>query len=167
MQFLSPSIGPVNILMKSIGLKPIFFLADTKWFRSTLVLTSVWQNIGWDSIIYLAVLAGINLEIIEAAVIDGANRFQRIVHVTLPSLAPVITIMVIFAVGNIVNDDFNQVFNLYNPAVYSVGDVLSTYTYRLGLIEMNYSISTAVGLFYERVFIHFDYYSKYRYKEDK
>lgn len=146
-QFLSPSSGPVNMLLKSLGIAPIYFLANPNWFRSVLVTTSVWKGIGWGSIIYLAALSGVNPEVYEAATIDGANRFQRIIHITLPEITPVITIMLIFALGGLINDDFDQVFNLYNDAVLSTGDVISTYTYRVGLIKMQYSFSTAVGLF--------------------
>ncbi|MFD0960001.1 ABC transporter permease [Paenibacillus chungangensis] len=146
-QFLSPSIGPINIILQSLGMQPIYFLADSNWFRSIVVATDIWKEIGWGTIIYLAALSGINPEIYEASTVDGANRFHNIFYITLPSLAPVITIMFIFAVGRIVNDDFDQIFNMYNAAVYNVGDVLSTYTYRRGLIEMEYSFATAVGLF--------------------
>lgn len=146
-QFLSPSIGPINILLQSIGLQPIYFLADSNWFRTVLVSTEIWKDIGWGTIIYLAALTGINPELYEASKVDGASRFQNIYYITLPSMAPVITIMLIFAIGKMVNDDFDQIFNLYNPSVYNVGDVLSTYTYRRGLIQMEYSFATAVGLF--------------------
>ncbi|MDF2922682.1 MAG: binding-protein-dependent transport system inner rane component [Paenibacillaceae bacterium] len=146
-QFFSPSVGPVNVLLQMIGIKPIYFMADTHWFRFILVLTDIWKGIGWGSIIYLAALTGINPELYEAATVDGAGRFARIRYITLPSLVPVITIMLIFAAGSIINDDFDQVFNLYNTAVYSVGDVISTYTYRKGLVGMEYSFATSVGLF--------------------
>lgn len=96
---------------------------------------------------YLAAITSIDPELYEAASIDGAGRLVKMFRITLPSIVPVITIMFIFAVGGIVNDDFDQIFNLYNPAVYKVGDVLSTYTYRVGLVDMKYSFSTAVGLF--------------------
>lgn len=146
-QFLSPSVGPINILIKSLGFKPIFFLADPGWFRGVLVSTEIWKSLGWNSIIYLAALSSIDPALYEAARIDGAGRFKQVLHITLPSLLPIITIMVIFATGKVVNDNFDQVFNLYNPAVYSVGDVLSTYTYRRGVVNMEYSFATAVGLF--------------------
>lgn len=146
-QVLSPSIGPINILLRALGMRPIFFLGDPDWFRPTLVVTHVWQTIGWGSIVYLASIAGINPELYEASTMDGANRFQNMVYITLPGLAPVITIMFIFAVGRIINDDFDQVFNLYNPAVYGVGDVISTYVYRRGLEGLQFSFATAVGLF--------------------
>lgn len=146
-QFLSPSVGPINLILKHLGFEPIYFLADENWFRSVLVSTNIWKGVGWGTIIYLATISGINPELYEAAVVDGANRFRQIIHITLPSMAPVITIMLIFSVGAIIKDNFNQVFNLYNPSVYSVGDVISTYTYRRGLVNMEYSFATAVGLF--------------------
>ncbi|SDE55933.1 putative aldouronate transport system permease protein [Paenibacillus sp. UNCCL117] len=146
-QFLSPSIGPINVVLISLGLKPIYFLADPAWFRSVLVITDIWKDVGWGTIVYLAALTSISPELYEASKVDGANRFQNTIYITLPSLTPVITIMFIFAVGRLVNDDFDQVFNMYNSAVYSVGDVLSTYTYRKGLVGMEYSFATAVGLF--------------------
>lgn len=148
LQLLSPSSGPVNSILNALGIKPIYFLADPKWFRTVLVVTGVWKEIGWGSIIYLAAITGIDPEIYEAATVDGANRLQRIRHITIPSLAPVVTIMLIFAIGGIIKDDFDQIFNLMNsPTVYQVGDVLSTYTYRMGMVQMEYSFATAVGLF--------------------
>lgn len=146
-QFLSPSIGPINILIKSLGGKPIYFLGDAKYFRSVLVITDIWRSVGWESIVYLAALTSINPEFYEAAHMDGATRWQCTRYITLPSLSPVITIMLILAVGKIINDDFDQVYNLYNEAVYSVGDVLSTYTYRRGLVKMEFGFATAVELF--------------------
>ncbi len=146
-QLLSPSSGPINQLLSLIGMKPIYFLGDVKWFRFTLVITSLWKGVGWGSIIYLAAIAGIDTQLYEAAIIDGARKFKQIIHITIPSLAPVITIMLIFSVGSIINDDFDQIFNLYNEAVYSVGDVISTYNYRIGLIQNEYGYSTALGLF--------------------
>ncbi|MFK7694606.1 ABC transporter permease [Paenibacillus sp. HJGM_3] len=146
-QFLSPSIGPVNILLQMLGFKPIFFMGNAEWFRSVLVVTDVWKELGWGTIVYLAAIAGVNPELHEAATVDGANRFHRMRYVTLPAMAPVITIMLIIAIGRLINDDFDQVFNMYNKAVMEVGDVLSTYTYRVGLENMQYSFSTAVGLF--------------------
>ena len=146
-QFFSPNSGPVNMFLKAIGLNPIYFLADPKWFRTILVITHVWKSVGWGSIIYLASISGINQDMYEAAYIDGATRIQRIKYITLPFLDHVVTIMLIFAVGNLINDDFDQIFNLYNPAVYRVGDVLGTYNYRKGLLDMEYGYSTAVGLF--------------------
>lgn len=146
-QFLSPSTGPINMLIKSLGWKPIYFLADPKWFRSVLVITEVWKSIGWGSIVYIAALSNVDVELYEAADIDGANRWTKMVNITLPSLYPVITIMLIMAVGKLLNDNFDQIFNLYTPAVYDVSDVFGTYTYRAGLEQMKYSLATAIGLF--------------------
>lgn len=146
-QILSPTTGPVNAMLKSMGVQPINFLANTRWFRSVLVATTVWKGFGWGSVVYLAAITGIDPQLYEAAEIDGAGRVRKIMAITVPSILPVMTIMFIFAVGSIVNDDFDQIFNLYNTAVYKVGDVLGTYTYRLGLIDMRYDFSTAVGLF--------------------
>jgi len=147
MTFLSPSSGAVNGVIKLFGGDPIFFLGNKEWFRFILISTSVWKNIGWGTIIYLAALSGIDPQLYEAARIDGAGRFKQVIHITLPSLAPVITITFIFAVGRLITDDFDQIFNLYNAAVYSVGDVLSTYVYRIGLEGMRYGFATAVELF--------------------
>jgi len=145
--FLSPSIGPINALLRALGMDPIFFVADPQWFRSMIVATSVWKEVGWGSIVYLAALANVNVELYEAAVLDGAGKLKQVIHITIPSIAPMIIIMLIFAIGGIVNDDFDQILNLYNPIVYSVGDVFSTYVYRMGLQNALYSFSTAAGLF--------------------
>lgn len=146
-QFLSPSIGPINIVIKALGGKPIYFLGDENWFRPVLVFTHMWKTVGWGTIVYLAALTGINPEFYEAAYIDGATRWQSTRYITIPSLAPVITIMLIFAVGGVIEDDFSQIYNMYNEAVYSVGDVISTYTYRRGLVKMDYGFASAVDLF--------------------
>lgn len=147
LQLLSPTTGPLNILLKELGMKPIYFLGDNGWFVSTLVVTSIWKSIGWSSIVYLAAIAGTNSELYEAGSLDGCNRFQLARYITIPAIMPIVTIMFIFAVGGIVADDFDQIFNLYSPAVYKVGDVLGTYTYRHGIEGMDYSFATAVGLF--------------------
>lgn len=147
MQLLSPTTGPINGLLKQLGVPPVNFLTNVKWFRPVLVATSMWKGFGWGSIVYLAAISGVDPELYEAAEIDGAGRVRKILSITLPSIIPVVTIMFIFAIGGIVNDDFDQIFNLYNPSVYKVGDVLSTYTYRVGLVDMRYDFSTAVGLF--------------------
>lgn len=144
---LSPSTGPINALLVKFGFDSVYFVADKEWFRPILVITSLWKEVGWGSIIYLAALSSVDAELYEAAMLDGAGRFKQTLHITLPSISNVIVIMFIFAVGGVVNDDFDQIFNLYTPAVYSVGDVLSTYVYRVGLEGMQYSYSTAIGLF--------------------
>ena len=146
-EFLSPSRGPVNFVIQALGFKPIFFVAEERWFRSVLVASSIWREIGWQSIIYLAAMSQINPELYDVAEIDGAGRLRKITSVTLPSIFPTIVIMFIFAVGRLVNDDFEQIINLLNPKVMSVGDVITTYTFREGLQKLNYSYATAVGFF--------------------
>jgi putative aldouronate transport system permease protein len=146
-EMLSPSRGPINYLIELLGYKPIFFIADVHWFRTVLVGSSIWREVGWQSILYLAAVSTIDPELYSVAEIDGAGRLRRIWNITLPSITPIIVIMLIFSVGSIINDDFDQIFNLYNVNVMSVGDVISTYTYREGLVSMNFSYGTAVGLF--------------------
>jgi len=146
-QILAPTDGPVNILLQQLGFEQIFFMGDPKWFRTVLITTEIWHGVGWGSIIYFAALSGINPELYEAATIDGAGRLKKIIYITLPELTPVITIMLIFAIGGIINDDFDQTYNMLNDAVLNVGDVISTYTYRVGLVNMKYSFATTVGLF--------------------
>ena len=149
MQLLSPSPArsPINALLNAFGIKPIYFLGKPEWFRPTMVLTSMWKGVGWGSIVYLAALGGINEELYDAARVDGCGRFKRIYHVTLPGILPVVIIMLIFAAGNLVSDNFDQIFNLLNDAVLSVGDVLGTFIYRQGVKNLDYGYATAVELF--------------------
>lgn len=146
-EFLSPSRGPVNIVLQQLGMDPIFFVADPKYFRGVLVISDIWKSVGWGSIVYLAAVSGIDPQLYEAADIDGASRFKKIIHITFPALVPIITVMFIMESGKILNDSFQQVYNLLNPSVYSVGDVISTFVYRMGIQKMQYSFTTAVDLF--------------------
>jgi len=144
---LSPSEGPVNYILSLMGIEPIYFLADTGYFRSTLVATGIWKEIGWGTIIYLAALTGVDPALYEAADIDGAGRWKKMRHITLPSILPVVSIMFILSLGNILNSGFDQIFNLYSPAVYEVADVIDTYVYRAGVLQSQFGLTTAVGLF--------------------
>ena len=146
-QILSPTTGTINYILNQIGIQPIYFLGNNDWFRTTLVFTSLWKEVGWGSIIYLAALSAIDPTLYEAAEIDGANRFQQAMKITIPGIMPIICIQLIFWSGSIISDDFQQIFNLYNEAVYKTGDVLGTYIYRAGLVQMQYSYTAAVGLF--------------------
>ena len=146
-QFLSPSSGPIAALWRLFGAEPYYFMGEVSTFRWVLVWTEVWKGVGWGSVIYLAALAGVDQEMYEAALIDGATRFQRLIYITLPSIAPTITIMLILRSGSILGDNFDQVFNMSNSAVYQVSNVLGVYTYELGMKNMRYAESTAVGLF--------------------
>ena len=145
-QFFSFS-GPVNSLLSAMGFSKIGFFIDPEWFRVTVLITHIWKTFGWSSIVYIAAITSVDPQIVEAAVIDGATRIQRIRYIILPSIASVVTVMLILAAGDIIKDDFDQIFNLYNPAVYSTGDVLGTYSYRQGIVQTNFSYSTAVDLF--------------------
>ena len=144
---LSPSRGPINVFLIWLGQDPIYFIAEKQWFRFVIVVTSIWRNVGWQSIVFMAAISGIDPELYESADLDGAGRLRKMMHITLPSIAPVIIIMFIFATGNIIQDDFEQIYNLLNSKVMEVGDVISTYAYREGLQRMNYSYATAVGVF--------------------
>ncbi|GGD90447.1 ABC transporter permease [Paenibacillus nasutitermitis] len=139
--------GPINTMLQALGRLPIIFMADEQYFRSILVVTSIYQSFGWGSIIFLAAIAGIDPQLHEAAIMDGAGRFKRMIHITLPMLVPVISIMMILAMGSILDAGFDQIFNMYNSQVLNVSDIIDTYVYRIGLINANYSYSTAVGMF--------------------
>lgn len=146
-EILSPSRGVINIFLGLFGVEPTFFITEPGWFRSILVVSEIWRGMGFTAIIYLAAIAGINPELYEASEVDGINKLQKIWYITLPSIAPVIVIMLILNAGSLINDDFEQIFNLLNVKVLEVGDVLSTYTYTEGLLKLNYSYAAAVGLF--------------------
>ncbi len=146
-QLLSPSNGPIAALTSALGGKPYYFMGEASTFRWVLVFTNIWKSVGWGSIIYLAALSAVDQEMYEAAIIDGATRFQRVYYITLPSIIPTITIMLILNSGSILNDNFDQVYNMMNAAVYKVSNVLGVYTYELGLKSLKYAQSTAVGLF--------------------
>lgn len=149
LQLLSPSTGPVNhILTQWFGRPdPIFFLGDNTYFRGTLIVTDIWKGMGWGSILYLATIAGIDTSLYEAAVMDGASRLQRMWYITMPSLVPTISVLLILNVGGILDAGFDQIFNMYNEAVFETADIIDTYVYRVGLGQMRYSMGTAVGLF--------------------
>ncbi|WP_234032626.1 ABC transporter permease [Paenibacillus faecalis] len=139
--------GPVNAIVKLFGGDPVLFLADPTYFRTVLVLTSIFQGFGWGSIIYFAAISNIDPQLYEAAIMDGAGRFKRMFYISIPMLFPVIAIMLILSMSGILDAGFDQIFNMYNVQVYSVADIIDTYVYRQGLIEMNYSRATAIGLF--------------------
>ena len=139
--------GPINAFLGLFGVDGIQFLADNRWFRTVIIGTDVWKEFGYNSVIYLAALLSIDPGLYEAASIDGASRSKQILHITLPSLMPTVVLMVALSLGNILNAGFDQVFNLYNPIVYETGDIIDTYVYRIGMVERQYSIGAAVGLF--------------------
>ncbi|MCM8900814.1 ABC transporter permease subunit [Caldicoprobacter algeriensis] len=144
---LSPQTGIVNNIIKMFGGQPIYFMASKEWFRTVLVVSSIWKEVGWNSIIYLAALSSIDPQLYEASQIDGANRWQQTWYITLPGIMSTIAILLILRLGNILNAGFEQVFIMYNPSVYEVADIIDTWVYRVGLQGMRYSLATAVGLF--------------------
>ncbi|HML49443.1 MAG TPA: ABC transporter permease subunit [Clostridia bacterium] len=147
-ELLSPTHGVVNYLVSFLGGQPKLWLLEPGYFRSILVVAGIWKEVGWGSIIYLAAIAGIAVELYEAAEIDGASRLQIIRYVILPSILPVISIQFILQLGGILNAGFDQVFNLYNDVVMVTGDIIDTYVYRVGLTgSLRYSQATAIGLF--------------------
>lgn len=138
--------GPINSLIQSMGHDPILFLGSNVWFRPVIILSDCWKEFGYGSIIYLSALTSIDPGLYESASLDGASRLQKIFYITLPMLVPTIVLMMALNLGNILNAGFDQIFNLYNPLVYETGDIIDTYVYRIGLIGMQYSLATAVGL---------------------
>ena len=138
--------GPVNSLIQSMGHDPILFLGSNVWFRPVIILSDCWKEFGYGSIIYLSALTSIDPGLYESASLDGASRLQKIFYITLPMLVPTIVLMMALNLGNILNAGFDQIFNLYNPLVYETGDIIDTYVYRIGLLDMQYSLATAAGL---------------------
>ncbi len=144
---LSASNGIVNQIIKACGGEAIAFMSNTSWFRSVLVITDTWKEMGWSAIVYIAAIAGVDQELYEAARVDGASRIQQILHVTLPGISSTIVLMFILKLGSILSGGFDQVLTMYNPAVYEVADIIQTYVYRVGLGKQQYSFSAAVGMF--------------------
>jgi len=144
---LNPSYGIANSVLGVFGLGPFDFMTKSEWFKSIFVFTDIWQNAGWGSIIYLAALAGINPELHEAAMIDGATRIQRIVHINIPGILPVISILFILNVGGLMSVGFEKVFLMQNPIILDTSEVIATYVYKAGLLNVQYSFAAAVGLF--------------------
>jgi len=144
---LSPSEGFVNKLLMKIGVEPIFFLGNPNTFPATMIVTDIWKTFGFASVIYLAALTSINPALYEAAVIDGANRWRQTLHITLPGIASTVVLMSVLGLSNILNGGFDQIYNMYSPVVYSTGDILDTFVFRLGIEQAQYSLATAAGLF--------------------
>ena len=144
---ISPQYGLLNMVRLGMGLETISYLADPIYFRSILVIMDILKSTGWSAIIYLAAIAGVDQGMYEAAKMDGATRLQRIRYITLPGISSMIVFLLILRVGELLSVNFEQIFLLYSPTVYSVGDVIATYTYRVGLLDYQYGFGTAVGLF--------------------
>ena len=165
---LSPSDGIVNRLLGVFGVEPIFFLGSNDYFRGTLIVTDVWKEFGFNTIIYLAAITNIDPNQYEAATIDGANRFQKIRYITLPNMRMIIVLMMVLSLGNVLNAGFDQVYNLYSKQVYSTGDILDTFIYRIGLLDAQFGVATAMGMFksvVSTIFISISYYSAYKFAD--
>jgi len=145
---LTTNGGLVNrFLVAVFHIKPIFFLGDNNWFVFTVVVTEVWKEFGFGTIIFLAALAGVDPSHYEAAEVDGANRWEQTLHITIPAVMPIVVVLATLSLGNILNAGFDQIFNLYNTLVYHSGDIIDTFVYRTGLLGGKMSFATAVGLF--------------------
>jgi len=138
--------GIVNQMLKMFGIEPIMFLGSNTWFRPIIIITDTWKSFGFGTIIYLAALTAVDPNLYEAAAIDGANRFRRCLHVTLPAIVPTIILLSTLSLGNILNAGFDQIYNMYNPIVFKTGDIIDTYVFRMGLESLQFSFGAAVGL---------------------
>lgn len=143
---LSPGEGIVNRILIAIGVEPIYFLGSNQWFPYTMVISDTWKEFGYSTIVYLAALTSINPNLYEAAAIDGAGHWKMTWHITLPGMRMIIVLLATLSIGNILNAGFEQILILYSPQVYQSGDIIDTVVYRMGLLDAQYSISTAVGL---------------------
>ena len=143
----SKTTGVFNSILGIFGMEPKNLLTEAGYFRTIFVTSGIWKNVGWGSIIYLSTLSGVDPNLYEAAAIDGAGRFRQLVNITWPCLIPILTVQLIMRLGNIMSTGFEKVILLYNPLTYETADVISSYVYRRGLEEMNYSVGTAIGLF--------------------
>ena len=155
LQLFAPSTGLINNLLTNMGLEAIPFLNESHHWVGTYIFLGVWQSFGWNSIVYLAAIAGINRELYEAAAVDGAGRWAKIWHITLPSIKPTIVILLIMAIGNILGSNFDRPYALQNNLVMDWANVLSTYIYRRGIKGLQFSLTTAVGFFQSVVGVFF------------
>lgn len=139
--------GVINMALGSIGVGPVGFLSSQQLFPITMIVTDIWKGFGFGSVIYLAALTGIDQNLYEAAQIDGAGRIQQTIHITIPGILSTIVLMTVLSMANILNGGFDQIYNMYTPAVYATGDILDTFVFRLGIDNAQFALSTAAGLF--------------------
>jgi len=159
--FLSPTGGLVNNLLGTFGIGPINFMNEPGMFRGIYVLSEIWQHIGWETIIYLAALTAIDPQLYEAADMDGASRMRKIWHVTLPGISPAIVITLILNIGKVLEIGFEKVFLMQNPAIYDTADIISTYVYRVGMEQGNFSYGASIDLFMGIISLIFIYSANY------
>ena len=163
---LSPSTGIFNSLLISLGIEPIYFLGDSSWFPATIIATDVFKTFGFNTVIYLAAISGVNPELYEVSAIDGANKFQQMLHITLPGIKIIIVLLSVLSMGSILNAGFDQVWNLLNNNVLSTGEILDTYVYRQGILARLYGQGAAIALMKSIVsmgFIGTSYYVAYKF----
>ncbi len=144
---LSPTSGIINKLITASGGEAIYFLGDNRYIQGVLVVSNIWKEAGYNTVIFLAALTGIDQSSYEAASIDGAGRWKQMLHITLPGILPMVMLVTILGLGNVLNAGFDQVLNLYSPITYEKADIIDTLVYRMGLQQLQYSVSAAVGLF--------------------
>lgn len=145
--FLQPETGLINNIIARFGGERVYFLAEPRYFRSLYIIMDIWRSVGWGSIIYLAALSNVEMELYEACIIDGGGYWRQLWHITLPGIAPTVVIMLILRIGQLMTVGYESIILMYSPATYITGDVISTYVYRVGLQDANYSFSSAVGMF--------------------
>lgn len=145
--FVNPTNGVFMVLLKNLGFNPPNIMTSNTWFVPMLIVTDIYKSIGYGSIVFLAAISSVEQELYESAIIDGASRFQQVWYITLPSIIPVICIMLIFNMGSIMDGGFSQIFLLYNPLVYSTADIIDTYIYRTGIVSSNYTVGAAASFF--------------------
>ena len=145
--FLSQTDGIINRFLNILGYESIAFMSEPGWFRSIYIISGIWQEFGWSSVVYIAAVSSISQQLYEAAEIDGCSRFKQMVHVTLPGIMPTMITLLILNLGNIMNVGFEKIILMYGPSTYSTADVISTFVYRRGILDAQYSYAAAVGLF--------------------
>lgn len=145
--FLSPSNGIVNIILDKLGMEKVYFLTKPEWFRTIYTMTNVWIGLGYNSVVYISALSGVDQSLYEACTIDGGGKMRQMLSVTIPGILPTIVTMFLIQIGNILNVGYELIIMLYQPATYETADTISTYVYRIGIEQANYSLSTAVSFF--------------------
>lgn len=146
-EFLSPSTGVLADIMKLFGKDPVYFLGDAKYFRTIMVASGIWQTMGYNAIVYLSALTAVDVNLYEAAMVDGANRWQRMWHITLPGITPTIIVMLILRIGSLINANFEKIYLFQNSANLEVSEVIQTWVYKRGMVKLDYSMGTTAGLF--------------------
>lgn len=166
LDILSPSDGIVNKILGAVGIGQIYFLGDNRYFQSTIIWTDLWKGLGYGTVVYMASLTGIDPSLYEVSAIDGANRWQQTLHITLPGMRSTIVLMMVLSLGKVLNTGFDQIYNLYSPIVYETGDILDTMIYRLGLETAQFGPAAALSFFKSIVsctFVSVSYWVAYKF----